>query len=39
MSGELAWRRDVLTDTGGSLPDWGMASSPLVVDGLVVVVP
>ena len=36
-SGELLWSRDVLADHGGSLPEWGMAGSPLVVDDLVIV--
>jgi outer membrane protein assembly factor BamB len=37
MSGELIWSRDLVADTGAELPDWGFSSSPLVVDGVVVV--
>ena len=36
-SGKALWSRDVATDTGRALPIWGFASSPLVVDDLVVV--
>ncbi len=36
-TGELAWSRDVLADNGAGQPDWGMASSPLVVGQVVVV--
>lgn len=31
------WRRDVREEFGASLPQWGFASSPLIVDGKVVV--
>ena len=37
VDGSLLWTRDAAADTGASTPDWGFASSPLVVDGLVVV--
>ncbi len=36
-TGAKAWSRDVGADTGVELPTWGFASSPLVVDDLVVV--
>lgn len=36
-TGERLWSRDVLADHGARQPDWGMASSPLVVGELVVV--
>jgi outer membrane protein assembly factor BamB len=29
--GSLAWKRDLRTETGASVPIWGFASSPLVV--------
>jgi outer membrane protein assembly factor BamB len=36
-SGRKIWSRNVLADSGNKLPDWGVASSPLVAHGLVVV--
>lgn len=36
-SGRVIWSRNALTDTGRKLPDWGIASSPLVVGDVVVV--
>ena len=36
-TGKLHWTANVKTDSGASLPMWGFSSSPLVVDGLVVV--
>ena len=36
-TGEPVWTRNIAEDTGASLPNWGFASSPLVVDDLVVV--
>jgi outer membrane protein assembly factor BamB len=35
--GSRLWMRDATADTGASTPDWGFASSPLIVDSLVVV--
>jgi outer membrane protein assembly factor BamB len=35
--GALVWSRDVATDTGAKVPNWGFSSSPLVVDDLVIV--
>ncbi len=37
-TGSSLWSRDIATDSGAPLPDWGFASSPLLVDDLVVVV-
>ncbi len=36
-TGARAWTRNAATDTGKEIPDWGLASSPLVVDDLVIV--
>ena len=36
-SGALVWSRNVAADTGRTVPDWGFASSPLVVDQAVIV--
>jgi outer membrane protein assembly factor BamB len=36
-TGRRHWTVDVLADNAASQPDWGMPSSPLVVDDLVVV--
>jgi outer membrane protein assembly factor BamB len=36
-SGKLLWSRHVAKDTNRALPIWGFASSPLIVDDLVVV--
>jgi outer membrane protein assembly factor BamB len=36
-TGELAWTRNIADDTGARVPNWGFASSPLVVDDLVIV--
>jgi outer membrane protein assembly factor BamB len=36
-SGAVVWSRNAATDTGTTVPDWGIASSPLVVDDLVIV--
>jgi len=37
-TGQLVFERDVLGETGGRAPQHGIASSPLVADGMVVVV-
>ncbi|MEM8998491.1 MAG: PQQ-binding-like beta-propeller repeat protein, partial [Acidobacteriota bacterium] len=31
--GSAVWRRDIAADTGAETPEWGFASSPLIVDG------
>src|SRR5262249_49103431 len=36
-TGERKWSRDVAAESGAALPKWGFASSPLVVQGVVVV--
>ena len=35
--GAVVWSRNVASDTGTKVPNWGFASSPLVVDDLVIV--
>lgn len=39
VSGELIWRRETLEDPQESNLLWGMAGSPLLVDGLAIVTP
>jgi outer membrane protein assembly factor BamB len=36
-NGAVVWRRNAGSDTGAKVPGWGFSSSPLVVDGLVIV--
>lgn len=36
-TGARLWTRDVAADTGREVPGWGFASSPLVIDDIVVV--
>jgi outer membrane protein assembly factor BamB len=36
--GAVVWSRNAASDTGMKVPDWGFASSPLVVGDLVIVV-
>ena len=38
-TGRLIWQRDIVKDAGASRPEWGIAGSPLVVNGLVIVHP
>ena len=36
-TGRVVWAQNVATDTGRRVPDWGFASSPLVVENVVIV--
>ncbi|MBL9189700.1 MAG: PQQ-like beta-propeller repeat protein [Opitutaceae bacterium] len=36
-TGRVLWTRDLITDTGATMPEWGYAGSPLVLDGRVIV--
>ncbi len=36
-NGKVVWSRNVASDTGRKVPDWGFASSPLVVGDVVIV--
>jgi len=36
-TGNVAWTRNAVTDTGAKVPAWGIAGSPLVVNDMVVV--
>jgi outer membrane protein assembly factor BamB len=36
-SGTLHWRKDTARENEAKIPDWGYASSPLIVDGKVIV--
>ncbi len=36
-TGKVVWSSNVASDTGRAVPTWGFASSPLVVDDLVIV--
>ncbi|MFN0067872.1 MAG: PQQ-binding-like beta-propeller repeat protein [Limisphaerales bacterium] len=37
--GAVRWRRDLVREFGGAIPNWGASATPLVVDGLVIVNP
>ena len=36
-TGKPVWTHQVFTETGAAVPQWGSSTSPLIVDGLVVV--
>ncbi len=36
-TGRRFWTRNVVAESGGKIPQWGCASSPLLVNGLVIV--
>ncbi|HEX8030720.1 MAG TPA: PQQ-binding-like beta-propeller repeat protein, partial [Vicinamibacterales bacterium] len=36
-TGKVAWSHDVAKDTGREIPMWGISSSPLIVDDVVIV--
>jgi len=36
-TGRQLWTRNIVKESGGRVPEWGVAGSPLVVDGLVIV--
>ena len=36
-TGQLVWKRDLKQDSGAKVPMWAFASSPLVLDDLVIV--
>jgi len=38
-AGGVVWRTNILADAGATNLQWGMAASPLIVDGTVVVLP
>ncbi|MGH9323231.1 MAG: PQQ-binding-like beta-propeller repeat protein [Vicinamibacteria bacterium] len=38
-TGGLVWRKNILEEAGAANLTWGMAASPLVVDGMVIVLP
>jgi outer membrane protein assembly factor BamB len=37
VEGTVLWSRNIATDTGEDIPGWGFASSPLVIDDVVIV--
>jgi outer membrane protein assembly factor BamB len=38
-TGRTLWRKNILSDNGATNIQWGMSASPLVADGMVVVLP
>ena len=39
VTGKVIWNKNALSDNGAANLPWGMAGSPLVVDGMVIVLP
>lgn len=39
QTGELHWQKDLAAEHGATLPEWGYAGSPLVIDDMVIVAP
>ncbi len=37
-SGQRIWSKDLIRDTSASAPEWGFSGSPLIHDGLVIVI-
>lgn len=37
VSGREIWKRNIVADSGATVPTWGFSASPLVVDGIVTV--
>ncbi len=35
VTGKLVWSKDIIADTGATVPQWGFSSSPLIAEGLV----
>jgi outer membrane protein assembly factor BamB len=38
-TGRVIWNRNIIAENQSSVPEWGVAGSPLVLDGLVIVEP
>jgi len=38
-SGDVVWKKNLIRDLGGTLPQWGYAASPIVVEEKVIVQP
>jgi outer membrane protein assembly factor BamB len=38
-TGEIAWQRDLTAEFNGTIPNWGYAASPLIVDDMLIVNP
>jgi outer membrane protein assembly factor BamB len=38
-TGDVAWKRDLPAEFNGTIPKWGYAASPLIVDGMLIVNP
>lgn len=38
-SGDIVWKKNLIRDLGGTLPQWGYAASPIVVEEKIIVQP